>query len=164
MSPASTQFYIIDELSSTVAPSDLMGYNVQMVKFTIIIGLPGSGKTTLAKSMLNHQNILLDDLSMDMHEGVVRFAQSNKKNVIITDPRLCGVAEEQIAQVIRRYFGNDSEQFDFEFIYFENDPEACLVNAKRDPKPGGAESFIKMMTKYYTIPEGAVTIPVYKSS
>lgn len=132
--------------------------------FNIIIGLPGSGKTTLAKSMLNDVPgaLLLDDLSRNFGDGVQQFNELLPSFVIITDPRMCGVSEERIKEVINKNFIDDSDFRVFNFYYFANDPEACIINARRNPKPGGTENFIRHWTKHYTIPKDAVVFPVYR--
>lgn len=141
-----------------------MDRSTQGTVFKIIIGLPGSGKTTLANAWLeqNPNAILLDDLSRDFMGGVEKFNEAKPRMVIITDPRMCGVSEDRIKEVINKHFIDDSDFRVFNFYYFANDPEACIINARRIPKPGGTENFIRHWTKHYTIPEGATVFPVYK--
>lgn len=141
-----------------------MDRNTQGTFFKIIVGLPGSGKTTLANAWLaqNPNAVLLDDLSRDFMGGVEKFNEAKTRTVIITDPRMCGVPEDKIKEVINKHFIDDSDFRVFNFYYFANDPEACIINSRRSPKPGGTENFIRHWTKSYTIPEGAVVFPVYK--
>lgn len=141
-----------------------MDRSTQGTVFKIIIGLPGSGKTTLANAWLeqNPNAILLDDLSRDFMGGVEKFNEAKPRMVIITDPRMCGVSEDRIKEVINKHFIDDSDFRVFNFYYFANDPEACIINSRRSPKPGGTENFIRHWTKHYTIPEDAVVFPVYR--
>jgi len=140
-----------------------------MTTFHIIVGLPGSGKTHLATSMYEKMSIvqeknvlLLDDLGLNFKAGTRLFHEGEGfTDVIIADPLLVGVSEEQIKRTIREHFTSDAS---FIFTYFENAPEFCIENAKRVPKEGGTIGFIVMMTKWYTIPEGATTIPVYRQN
>lgn len=141
-----------------------MKESAKTTRFKIIVGLPGSGKTTFANSLLkvSHKAILLDDLSRDFIGGVDKFNEAKSRMVIITDPRMCGVAEDKIIDVINKHFKDDSDSHVFDFYYFANDPEACIINSRRSPKPGGTENFIRHWTKHYTIPKGAVVLPVYR--
>lgn len=106
--------------------------------------------------------ILRDDYSLhyDKHDLMWR---NGLKRVIITDPRLCGVPErDAIALIEKRYPHHNGANF--KFIYFENDPEACMINARRNPKPGGTENLIKHLTKTYTIPANADIRKVYREA
>lgn len=133
-------------------------------KITLIIGLPGSGKTTLAHFLFNENPwdvLLLDDLSLTP-ERIHEFDPELHNRIIITDPELCGVDEVTIRRKCKQFFPNTDLQF--KFIYFENNPEACLVNARRDPKPGGTEMAIKTLAKEYVIPYDADIRSVYVPS
>lgn len=136
-----------------------------MYEIIFIVGLPGSGKTTLAMNMyLEDQDhtILRDDYSLhyDKHDFMWNLFV---KRVIITDPRLCGVSEHKAIALIERNHPV-YEGANFKFIYFENDPEACIINARRNPKPGGTENLIKHLTKTYTIPANADIRKVYRET
>jgi adenylate kinase family enzyme len=56
-------------------------------KITLIVGLPGSGKTTLAKSMMTPDHFLIDDPSRDelLFQNAIK---SGKRSIIICDPLL----------------------------------------------------------------------------
>lgn len=131
--------------------------------FIIYIGLPGSGKTTAAlATMAQHpEALLLDDLCLDIAGGAKKYKEMQPQTVVITDPRMCAATEENIKNTIIKTFGCSEESI-FDFYYFENDPEACIINARRNPKPLGTENFIKTFTKTYSIPANATVIPVYK--
>lgn len=131
------------------------------VTVTFIIGLPGSGKTTLGNAIVAEDkanSILLDDLSLDFKAGFAKY--TGQKHVVITDPWLCTVEPERMKAKIERNL--NLVEPNYILIYFANDPEACILNATRDPKPGGTINFIKTITKHYKIPDGVVPFPVYK--
>lgn len=142
--------------------------SLQTLNFIIIIGLPGSGKTTLANRMaLEIPNaIVLDDFSLNYGKDFRNCLEKIKgyRSVIITDPSLCVFANRQmhIELNLELMFDKESDECTFSFIYFANDPDACIINARRDPKEGGTENYIKMLTQKYVIPEGADVRPVYK--
>lgn len=133
-------------------------------KFIVIIGLPGSGKTTLAKSLLKIEKgaLFIDDFSLHTEEAK-SFNVCKHDTVIITDPYLCNVTNECFLNTIMRYFIG-LEDVLIQKIYFENDPDTCIKNALRDPKDGGTLAFIRNMTKEYVIPDGADVRKVYKNN
>ena len=137
-----------------------------MTTVYVIIGLPGSGKTTLARGWTNWQNakksdsaILFDDLSLNFNEIPEKFNPKVHEFVFITDPKMCGVSEDHIKKKLQ---GLLRVVCDYRFYYFQNDPEACIVNATSDPKPGGTINFIRLYSPHYTIPLNATILNVYR--
>lgn len=128
----------------------------------MIVGLPGSGKTTLANEMVGKvENVLLiDDMSLNLNK-CSEFLWFKHSCLIITDPYLCGVPEHKMRDKINDTFTGDF-YFDFHFIYFENDLAACMANAARAPKPGGTDNFSKHLSRTYTIPLNADVRKVWK--
>ena len=137
-----------------------MGYTI-----TMIVGLPGSGKTTLAKRLVKESlfdTFLADDFSKNAEDCLSMFDASKYENIVITDPMLCGVEQKVAESTILEMFNLPKEDVNFSWIYFENDVENCLVNSEREPKPGGVRNFIHSFSKKYTIPNDAKVLPVYK--
>jgi adenylate kinase family enzyme len=91
---------------------------------TFIVGLPGSGKTTYARSIMDDTYFLIDDPIRDktLFDQAVK---ADKPNVIICDPLLIGKEPERIQNIIMERFGDN---LDFEWIYFENDQRAAWFN------------------------------------
>jgi predicted kinase len=131
---------------------------------TMIVGLPGSGKTTLAETMVKDdpKAFLADDFSKNLDKLATLFKKAKFNRVILTDPSLCGVEQRIAEEVVLDMFDLEGEAVDFKWIYFENDPEACLVNAERNPKPGGVQEFIRIRSHAYDIPKDATVLPVYR--
>ena len=72
---------------------------MSMYRLTIIVGLPCSGKTTLATKMCSDTQIeLFDDFITTFCDGALMSSLINDKNVCITDPRLCNV------NIFKQYF------------------------------------------------------------
>ena len=129
-----------------------------------IVGLPGSGKSTLAKK-INKDNggkyLIIDD-----PKNFETDIQSHlDKDLIITDPQLCFENNRQKA-VERIESINTDVQIDW--IYFENDPEACLLNVEVRNRSNrisfkpvkNVKTFIENFSKYYMIPFGATVVEV----
>jgi hypothetical protein len=126
------------------------------MRITLVAGLPGSGKSTLAKQVLQQGGFLLDDpVRPDEIDGFTA------DHVVICDINLCvhRVRQAALAQLHKRYPGAT-----IEWIFFENDPEACLVNVMARNDGRVVHDAIGVMSLLYTIPEGMAPIPVYKVS
>ena len=98
-----------------------------------IVGLPGSGKTTLAKTYPNH--ILIDD-------PTTKPTLEPLKQYIITDPHIC--KPRVFEQVLRLY----SEAY---YIFFTNEPTISLENIiRRDDGRNITKDYINYLSRQYT--------------
>lgn len=92
----------------------------------IVIGLPGSGKTTYVNSIYNKNDEYTDDFISNFFNGVLinRIKEMNKNDdIYINDPRLCNksifdryikIIEEEkhkIKLVLFKNYGNKSSKF-----------------------------------------------------
>lgn len=126
-----------------------------MSNILMIVGLPGSGKTTLAKQ-INADNggkyYLIDD-PKNFETDVMPFLD---RDVIITDPYLC-FKNFRVAAIKRIESVKPGVKIDW--IFFENNPEKCLDNAKNRPNKK-VESFIKNFSSKYDIPKNVTVVEV----
>lgn len=118
-----------------------------MTKIHLIIGLPGSGKTHYAKTVLGHLP-LVDDIK-DQCELL------DVEEFVITDPNFCDayvivMAEQNLAM---RY-----PNLEISLVYFENDPEKAMANVKRRNDDRWVEPTIKRFSRVYHPPKDALKI------
>ena len=135
-----------------------------MTKVTMLVGLPGSGKTTYAKTLLDNA-VLFDDPSASPKglEALRKHIQEVGGNIVVTD--VYAIKRDVRALADEKLRGWGVAQIDW--VFFENDPEACIVNIKRrneqEPRfrliPDG---YVREASRQYEIPESFPVVPVYK--
>jgi len=148
-----------------------------MQNITIIIGLPGSGKTTYIKNNLEKfkDTIICDDYykssynhSHNFEDSIyyqdLRRALEDGKSVILSDIAWCKferrILLEKNIQNILKDFGIKTEII---FICFENNPEACKKNVLRRSRDGRVErelKFIDEVSVQYVIPQNSIILPI----
>ena len=116
-----------------------------MNKIVFIIGLPASGKTTLAGKLFSDY-ILIDD---PKHLQDILKEEYKNKNIVLVDPNLCIQKNLMNAKTkLKDYYQN----VEFSEIYFENNPEQCLINAK-NRNSCNVQTDIKILTRFYNPPK-----------
>lgn len=106
-------------------------------KITLIIGLPASGKSHLLNSM--SADVKIDDPKID-----VIFPEF-KEHMIIADSAFCN---DHTLQNAIKLLNSKYENIEMTFIYFENNPVQCLINAKNRTNKI-VDNYIKHLTKNY---------------
>lgn len=117
---------------------------------TIIVGLPGSGKTHRIEEIKKDGDIILDDFTSP--ELVDEAMKSNPSGLILSDPFFCdhSILEKVLRRVLDYTHGVKIE-------YFENDPQKALHNAaERENKQ--VNGLIKQLSRIYNPPPGAIKI------
>jgi predicted ATPase len=122
------------------------------MKVIFVIGLPASGKSTLISKLRGPNDIVLDDFTTP---DLIRSSLSNNPGVLyISDPQFCKEDVLNKAKIIVSEYTDN-----IEYIYFENNPEACIhnshlrINKYVDPT-------IKYLSKVYLVPKNIVAINV----
>ena len=116
---------------------------------TFIVGLPASGKTTLGATL--SCDVFLDEVkSLDQIKEQLHLG----KSVVVTDPYLCYKKNQEKAKV-------EFNNWPIRWIFFENNPKQCLVNAKLRDKPVNGD--IKIFSRDYFIPDNCEVLPVHSN-
>lgn len=113
---------------------------------TLLIGLPGSGKTYLGKNLTG---FFIDDPK--------EKPELNHDKLVIADPNLC---MENVRKKAISYLQESG--YEVSFIYFENDPKQCLKNVENRNDGRKVENTINILTKMYNIPKGITPLKVYQ--
>lgn len=93
-----------------------------MGKILLIIGLPGSGKTTyVEKNRLHEKYTIFDEFIHSLERGWVTKALRDGKDLCLIDALLC---RPNTFNGIMKLF----KDHQVEIIVFENAPEQCLKN------------------------------------
>lgn len=132
-------------------------------KLIWIHGLPGSGKTYLAKQISKDGDYsILDDI-IDI--SLIEEEMNKGRDIILSSPYFESFTGMPFESRLRKIL--NSSDYDVEELWFENDPEKCIENVKSRKdhkiKPNNLFTEIKMFSSRYKIPEGARAIPVWSN-
>lgn len=130
-----------------------------MNKITLLVGLPGCGKTFLGNELAKSGAMFIDDISLlgkfkSLQEAII----NNIAHIIVADVFLCRNTERiNAVKTIHKITNN----YILEWIFFDNDPEQCRENVKNRQDGRLVNGLINQLNKEYTIPEGVIVRPVY---
>lgn len=111
-----------------------------MNKCTVIVGLPGSGKSFLMNQIASNE-VLLDDVEIKDSQVF------EPGDYILTNPYFCLASKENITKKINQHFKVNI----IEFILFENDLEVCWFNVQnRKEYKKISYSFMYYLSKEYS--------------
>lgn len=123
------------------------------MKITIIVGLPGSGKTTYGNTL---EGVFIDDLSIVGLDILQKEIKSSTPHIIISDVFLCREKDRSLAQI---WLQQNAPEYEVDWIFFENNPEKCRNNVKRRMKAGDDRkvfNLIDELSRVYRFPYGEV--------
>lgn len=129
-----------------------------MIKEIIfLVGLPGSGKSTLGQKLKNEKEFeFLDDLSVLTENAEIYLSQyltKKVKGLIIADCPFCEEETLKAAEnLVRRLFPKAT----LNIIYFENNVEKCFKNIESRAKKGDTRrvsGYVVQLSKVYSPPE-----------
>ncbi len=130
-----------------------------MSKVICIVGLPGSGKSTLISKIKETRPdlVVFDDiLSRDQITELLNTLDKGL-SCIVADVYLTVPAVRRTAQTLLH-------EHDIEWIFFENAPDKCRANVKRRMDVGDTrdvEGSIRRFTEQYVIPDGVIPLEVF---
>lgn len=113
---------------------------------TVVVGLPASGKSHYILNLIKTSGTkVYDDVVFDIEKEVSDY-------IIVTHPDFC--IPKVLDSVIYRL---KKAGFMVEVIYFENNPQQCLENAKNRPDKK-VDGYIKYLTTVYSPPSGSIEV------
>ena len=142
-----------------------------MAKVTILIGMPGSGKSTFLGECKKEQNgiSIFDDYhaysdTPDFKDGLfynkLRMDLQNNKNCFIADVAYCDQSRlKEAKEAIENIAADLNIQIDIKCLYFENNAGACNNNVEKRNRKQLEE--IKKRSETYLIPDGATVLSVF---
>ena len=117
-------------------------------RIILIIGLCGSGKTTLAKTIDN--SVLIDDPKS--FDEISKYKNDDIENIVITDAKLCIESTKKAAiKILNEIFPDRI----IDIICFENDLKKATKNIEKRNDGRVVFNFNKYLSQIY-IPEGKI--------
>jgi len=133
-------------------------------KTILILGLPGSGKSNLAKK-IQRENPDKDYIIYDDFRSDIALEGAGNENQIISDGMLMHTGPDRFIKRLREM------GIELEIIYFENDPHKASSNVEKRKSQGKSSAHQKYISKYQIdhmsrrygdmIGPGTKTIPIW---
>lgn len=129
------------------------------MQITCVVGLPGSGKTHYVRNHMHVTDWLVDDpLHLYMLPDPEGLAPQLVSTLWICDPYFCIQDVRHKAELILC----DHYAVCPSWVFFENDPEACMRNVTHRDDGRKVRGLIHALKSRYQIPTGATVLPVWQ--
>lgn len=134
----------------------------------VYIGLPGSGKTTLALQdkdfldRLGYTTALLDDASQNGgKEAFLKLIEEPLDAIFLIDTHLCSAkAQESLKEAIQSI--PDVRKPTEDWFYFSNEPKIAWANCKKRKDKTISKEIVEKFSKEYYIPQNAYVRPIWR--
>jgi hypothetical protein len=138
-----------------------------MPKITLVVGLPGAGKTSLTRVLSQGQVKVYEDF----RNGQVQWERflgdlRSGTDHVVNDPSLC---DPEVRGRIERCLREKIPDIQIAWVFLANDPDQCILNVLSDfwyKKRNDLEARlreIRRLSPIYQIPRGHLALPVGKS-
>lgn len=117
----------------------------------VIIGLPGSGKTTFMNTFSSNY------YKLDDFDDFNRIKVLNESNVVVLTSN--GLCDEKVRIKFIRYVYDLFPLTVIYWYFFENKPDKCVYNTKK--RKNFKKSKIYQQSEKYSIPYDVVPITIY---
>lgn len=140
-----------------------------MPRLIAVAGLPGSGKSFYIKQERErygyHAVSDIEQRGFGNWYPVQSYLDSGFDCIVDSADFTIRQRRKDFATMVDKEFPGDN--VNLEWVFFENNPTACLTNVLRDCILNPAREFqnrtknLFNMARWYEIPEGVTTLPVY---
>ena len=132
-------------------------------RITVIVGLPGSGKSYLGQHLAEKTGGLFVD-NVDKNGGCEVIANAIRDGVnyiVLADPNLCNRETQNNARKFLRFTAGH-HGYGISWLYFENDVQKCLNNVAHRADGRDVNGAVKLWSNLYHIPEDADVLSVWQ--
>jgi ABC-type oligopeptide transport system ATPase subunit len=137
-------------------------------KIKFLVGMPGSGKSTLGEALAKDASpsgsiLFIDDIGIvtkDAKEYLSNLELDGVSELLISDVYFCrDKVRSSAKKIVEEVFPN----IPIEFIFFENSAEKCLINVVNRAEKGDdrkVTGLIAQLSKEYVIPKEFIPLEI----